>query len=296
MRIAITDSGVGGLSVCAEVEARLRQRPVQEDVEILYLNAAPEDEYSYNSMPSRQFKLQTFDKFLHSVTAKYQPDFLFIACNTLSLLYGDTHFAKLTQVPVQGIVETGLQGMVDVFHRESDISIIIFATETTIEEGVYGDSLREFGVPTQQISEQACPGLPDAISNDATGQLASALLEKYIPEALEQFGTCPKKVLAFLGCTHYGYQAGLFKKGLQSYVGEVQVLNPNPGAGDVILSSIGAGSGKGVLNIKFITRYAIPEKPVKSLGSYIGDEAPATLFALQNFIHRPELWPFSIPD
>ena len=79
MRIGITDSGVGGLSVCAELEARLRQSPVQEDIEVLYLNAAIEDDYSYNSMPDRQTKLQTFERFLNSVHVRYQPDLLFIA-------------------------------------------------------------------------------------------------------------------------------------------------------------------------------------------------------------------------
>ena len=37
MKIGITDSGVGGLSVCAAVEARLKHSPVREDVELLYL-------------------------------------------------------------------------------------------------------------------------------------------------------------------------------------------------------------------------------------------------------------------
>ena len=60
MRIGITDSGVGELSVCAELEARLRQSPVKEDIEVIYLNAAIEDDYSYNSMPDRQTKLQAF--------------------------------------------------------------------------------------------------------------------------------------------------------------------------------------------------------------------------------------------
>lgn len=293
MRIAITDSGVGGLSVCAEVESRLRREPVQEDVEILYLNAAPEDEYSYNSMPSRRDKLQTFDQFLRAVTARYQPDFLFIACNTLSVLFKDTYFAKHKQIPVLGIVETGIRGMIAAFQGDSDTSIIIFATQTTIEEGIYGESLREFGVPAGQISGQACPGLPDAISNDGTGQLAMTLLKEYIPAALDQFETSPKKVVAFLGCTHYGYQAGLFKKGLRPYVDEVQVLNPNPGAADTILSSFDSRPGQGALEIKFITRYAIPKKPIESLTSYIGDDAPATISALQNFVHIPELWSLS---
>ena len=40
MRIGITDSGVGGLSVCAEVEAGLRESPAGQDIEVVYLNAS----------------------------------------------------------------------------------------------------------------------------------------------------------------------------------------------------------------------------------------------------------------
>ena len=76
MRIGITDSGVGGLSVCAEVEARLRSGPPAGDIEILYLNAALRDDYSYNAMDSRTDKLETFGSFLDRVEAFYRPDFL----------------------------------------------------------------------------------------------------------------------------------------------------------------------------------------------------------------------------
>ncbi len=132
MRIGITDSGVGGLSVCAEVEARLRQSPVKEDIEILYLNAAIEDDYSYNSMPDRHTKLQAFDRFLNSVHEKYQPDLLFIACNTLSVLYQDSYFDHHRHKPIEGIVRSGIREMLAAFANESDLAFIIFATPTTI--------------------------------------------------------------------------------------------------------------------------------------------------------------------
>jgi len=290
LRIGITDSGVGGLSVCAEVEARLRRNPVREDIEILYLNAALEDDYSFNSMASRQEKLQTFDRFLHSVADNYQPDYLFIACNTLSVLFEDSYFAEHRQIPIKGIVEIGTREIIKAYQQDPEIAIIVFATPTTIEEKVYSRNLGKSGIPAHQIAEQACPGLADAISNDATGMLAATLLDGYISEALEQFENTPKKVLVFLGCTHYGYQAGLFEKGLQAHVAEVQVLNPNPVAASFILSSFNFQPGHGTLNIKFITRYAIPEKPIRSLPGYIGDKAPATISALRNFIHLPKFF------
>lgn len=289
MRIGITDSGVGGLSVCAEVEARLRQSPAGEDIEIIYLNAAIEDDYSYNSMPDRQTKLQTFDRFLVSVREKYQPDLLFIACNTLSVLFQDSYFDHHRHIPIEGIVGSGTREMLTAFAHDSDVSFIIFATPTTIEEGVYSKALREHGVPASRVIEQACPGLPDAISNDGSGLLASQLLRKYVPAALEQFDNTPSNVVAFLGCTHYGYQADQFKKSLQAFVPNAQVLNPNRGAVDTIFSRFQTEPGHGSITVEFITRYAIPDVVIKSLSAYIGEMAPKTLSALKGFTHLPGL-------
>lgn len=289
MRIGITDSGVGGLSVCAEVESRLRRSPVTQDIEIIYLNAAIEDDYSYNSMPDRNTKLQAFDRFLESVYEKYQPDLLFIACNTLSVLYQDSYFDRHRHRPIEGIVLSGIREMLAAFAYESDLAFIIFATPTTIEEGVYGKALREHGVPATQVIEQACPGLPDAISNDGSGLLARKLLGKFVPAALEQFARTPKNVMAFLGCTHYGYQAMEFRRTLQAFVPRAKILNPNRGAADTILSRLKTEPGHGSLTVEFVSRYVIPVVAVNSLSGYIGERAPATLSALKTFTLLPGL-------
>jgi len=289
LRIGITDSGVGGLSVCAEVETRLRRSPIEEDIEIIYLNAAIEDDYSYNSMPDRQTKLQAFDRFLTSVREKFQPDLLFIACNTLSVLYQDSYFDHHGHIPIEGIVDTGIREMLAVFEADSDLTFIIFATPTTIEEGVYGNALREQGVPAGQVVEQACPGLPDAISNDGSGLLASKLLEKFVPAALAKLEKPPQSIVAFLGCTHYGYQASQFYKALQALVPSVRIINPNKGAADTIISSFRNNAGNGNLKVRFISRYIIPEVAIVSVSAYIGEQAPASKSALKNFTLLPGL-------
>lgn len=289
MRIGITDSGVGGLSVCAAVEAKLRASPVREVIEIFYLNAAIEDDYAYNSMPDRQTKLLAFDRFLHSVQNRYQPDFLYIACNTLSMLFEDPYFDHHRHIPIEGIIDTGMREMLAVFERESDVTFIVFAAPTTIEEAVYGNRLRQHGVPASQVVEQACPGLPDAISNDGSGKLAARLLKDFVPGALKKLDVIPENVLAFLGCTHYGYQAIEFEHALNSLVSRARVLNPNPVAADTILSRLNTEPGDGSVKIEFVSRYVIPDVVIRSLSGYIGEQAPATLSALKHFTHVPEL-------
>lgn len=290
MRVGITDSGVGGLSVCASLEARLRDSPLETDFEILYLNAAIEDHYAYNSMPDRETRLLAFDRFLTSVHQRYQLDLLFIACNTLSVLYQSPYFDHHRHIPIQGIVDTGVGEMLTIFEKQPDTTFLVFATPTTIEEGVYGKRLREHGVPPGQVIEHACPGLPDAISNDGSGQLARQLLVQFIPAALKRSQNAPKSVTAFLGCTHYGYQARQFEQVLAPLVPKMQVLNPNQAGVDTILTMMNTSEpGKNSLKIDFITRYKIPAIVTESLSAYIGKDAPMTLSALRNFTLLPEL-------
>ena len=290
MRIGITDSGVGGLSVCAELEALLGRSPIGEDVEILYLNAALQDDFSYNSMPSRQQKLEAFDRFLDNTTQKYRPDLLFIACNTLSVLFRDPCFDAYREIPILGIVEAATKEIVSVFHETSDSHIVVFATPTTVAESTYSHESVRAGVPADRIVQQACPDLPDAISNDYSGALATGLLKDYVPAALQQFPAMPGKVLAFLGCTHYGYQARLFKELLHQHVESVHILNPNPAAACTILERLNPQPGSGSLDIRFITPYAIPARPLRSLSHYLGERAPGTVAALQNFTRDPDLY------
>ena len=283
MRIGITDSGTGGLSVCAEVEAGLRATPNAQDVEVLYLNAALQDDYSYNAMPSRAAKLETFDRFLHNVRDRYRPDILFIACNSLSVLFEDPYFDRHRDIPIEGIVDAGAAQLTHALDRHPASSFIVFATPTTVEEGAYLKILQQQGAPGPRVVQQACPGLPDAISNDFSGAQARKLLGRFVPEALSGFASTPAHVQAFLGCTHYGYQAAVFAELLQQSVEDVHILNPNRAAAADILERIDSGGGRGDVRYRFITPYAVPDKPLRSLSHYLGDKAPATVSALQDF-------------
>jgi glutamate racemase len=294
LKIVITDSGVGGLSVCAALESALRQSAAPYDIDVVYLNAALEDDYSYNAMPTRQEKLQTFGNFLHAALDGYAPDLLFIACNTLTVLFEDPFYDAFRDRPVLGIVDTGAAELLEAHRRQPQAGIIVFATETTIGDNAYGSRLAAAGVPERQYVQQACPGLPDAISNDATGALADDLLADYVPGALAQFEQMPEQVLAFLGCTHYGYQAGVFERHLRASVDDVRVINPNIAAAAAMLawieeSAAGRG-GSGRHRFRVVSRYAIPSKPLRSLPLYLGENAPDTLAALRNFSHQPSLF------
>src|SRR6266480_4518854 len=186
MHILITDSGVGGLSVCAYAERFVRTHGFKEPVRLTFANAAPENDYGYNSMPSREVKVQTFDRFLKNVTARYKPDFIYVACNTLSVLLPDTPYFQKAIIPVKGIIETGVELLAHDLQADKRSVAIVFGTQTTIDAGAYPRLLAARRVDASRIISQACPGLADTISEDREGVRTKSEIERWVKAAMEK--------------------------------------------------------------------------------------------------------------
>jgi glutamate racemase len=302
MHILITDSGVGGLSVVAYAERFVRTHGLTEPVRLTFVNAAPENDYGYNSMPSREVKLETFDRFLRNVTDRFAPDKIYIACNTLSVLLPDTSFFSEGAVPVQGIVESGAALLLRELRDAPDSLAMIFATPTTIDAGTYTRVLEENGVARSRIISQACPGLADTISEDREGTKTADEIRHWVNAALEKsssskFLGVPRSssgflgtpVVAYLGCTHYGYRRELFAAAFDEANVRAKVVNPNERAVDDLFGIEPEGLSREV-DVEFVTRYAIPAATVETLSWLLGDISPKTVAAMQNFAHLPDLF------
>ena len=289
MRWMITDSGLGGLSVCAGLEKALSRNDQGCGIELLYVNATPGDRSGYNSLKTQQARIDLFDGFLKAAYARFTPDKIAIACNTLSVIYAETDFAAQALVGVKGIVDAGVTLCNASLARHPNHKLIIFATETTTEAGTYP---RLISVEPSAISAQECPGLAHSISNDASGEAAKTLLKNYVREALDRFDSKPQNVFAFLGCTHYGYQSEIFKTLLREQGCTSQILNPNDLLVEQLVSNNpGRITGEDApLSIKFVSRYAVPQAEIDSMESYLKDSAPLTLAALNNQIVIPDLF------
>jgi len=294
MHILITDSGVGGLSVCAYAERFFRTHGFEEPVRLTYVNASPENDFGYNSMGSMQEKLEHFDHFLHIVTDRYAPDFIYIACNTLSVLLPDTQFFMTERVRVRGIVETGVNRLVRDLNRSLEGVAMIFGTATTIEAQTYPNMLKNRGILEARIVSQACPGLADTISEDRGGSKASAEIKQYVRAAIEKLELPATSCLTFLACTHYGYRKELFSAALNEAGMPSEILNPNE---FVIDDLFGAARGnlrdhgeECDIDVEFVTRYRIPETALETITFFLGDISPRTVHAFQNFTHAPGLF------
>jgi hypothetical protein len=100
--IAVTDSGLGGLSILADAVERSKIWKSFQKVDFVYFNALFSNQGGYNTLKSRQEKTAVFDSALSSLEERYDPDIILIGCNTLSAIYNDTIFARRTRTPVKG--------------------------------------------------------------------------------------------------------------------------------------------------------------------------------------------------
>ena len=292
MHILITDSSVGGLSVCAYAERFVRTHGFNESVRLTFANAAPENDYGYNSMPSTAVKLQTFDRFLRNVTERYAPDFIYVACNTLSVLLPDTPYFQKAVIPVKGIVETGAELLVPELEADPRSAAMIFGTQTTIDAGAYPRLLKARGVEASRIISQACPGLADTISEDREGARTRSEIVRWVGAAVEKMQLTDVPVVACLACTHFGYRKDFFAGALADAGIRARVVNPNERAVDDLF---GARLDAGVkmnrdVEVEFVTRYAIPKTTVEALTWFLRDVSPRTVAAMKNFVHLPDLF------
>lgn len=282
MHIVVTDSGVGGLSVVAYAERFVRMQGFDERVRLTFANAAPANDYGYNAMPSRAAKLETFDRFLRNAAARFAPDMIYVACNTLSVLLPDTPYFATAEIPVKGIIETGVDVLLKALDPRS--VAMIFATQTTIDAGTYPRLLEARGIDAARIVSQACPGLADTISEDREGTKAQAEIRRWVGKAVAKMPRRDAPVVACLACTHYGYRKDFFAAALGP--GAV-VIDPNESAvGDLFPR----GGTSHDVDVEFVTRYALPPATVETLTWLLRQISPRTVAAMQHFVHVPDLF------
>lgn len=238
IKIVVTDSGIGGLAVMSDIAARLKESGSFNKVELIFANALFDPESGYNAMQMREEKINMFNKVLYGIDEKYDPDLIFVACNTLSVLINSTEFnTQKGNPPVIGIVDPGVKLISDRLQQDPNSSVLIFGTETTIEEGTHKEALLAMGFDENRIINKACPQLQSYIEQNPYGEETDLLITFYLSEALEEVADLSQLVDLSLNCSHFGYSYPLWVKAMDSYlVNPGQILNPNNSMGDVLIT------------------------------------------------------------
>ena len=303
MHIVITDSGLGGLSVCAQLIHLLNNHSVPEnhdplsyDIKITYINAVPSNDNGYNRMSGMKEQIKTFEKIIHNTVRLISPDNIFVACGTLSVLLDKLSPAVKKSIKIEGIVSIGIQMLVKELKINPEAKAVIMATPTTISNKTFHIELLKNNITENQILEQSCPNLANEISNDPDGFIVRKRIKYWVKYSLQKFKvTTSDHLIIYLGCTHYGYHEDMFRLAFANEgFNKITVINPNYTAAAILKNyvlnnRIKNSVFKKKFFINFLSPYAIPENEIITLNKLITPISPETSQALKNPQIVPEL-------
>ena len=328
MKIAIVDSGLGGLSVCALLVQRLFDCPVDAkqrndqdftSIEIKYINAAPENDWGFNQMECREQKNLFFRQGPFGNRELLSKRFYFHCMPHPFRLAGRDVFFPEKQSRglggrLAGMIPLGIAQVTRHLSRNPSSAVIVFGAETTIQESIYSSKLENTGISRHRIVSQALPGVATLISNDPRGKEVYQAISHFVEKALSRMPDAFTDLHAFLGCTHYGFQVKLFEKAFRVLGRRVRILNPNEAASRHILSRVAlqdmgsvavqaegpcenhrplkqkSGSGSRNVSLEFISRYALPDNEVATLSCFLSPLSSRTAHALRNYTLKPDLF------
>ena len=186
MRVGIFDSGIGGLTVAAEVARSL------PSLDIAYLGDTARLPYGAKSPETVTRYALGCVSFLYDLGIEA----LVVACNTASAHALPALRERWPLLPVLGVVEPGARAAVAAT-RTGCIGVI--GTEGTIRSRSYERALRAL-TPEARVVARACPRLvPLAEVGWLDHEVTRRTLEIYLEPMLAE---APIDALV-LGCTHY---------------------------------------------------------------------------------------------
>ncbi len=203
--IGIFDSGLGGLSVAAELVKLLPNE------RIIYF--ADNAHVPYGERPLdeiRHFALQ-ITQFLADRGAKA----VVMACNMSSAMALEPAREAHPDLPILGVINPGAKAAVDI----SDGGPIgVLATTGTVNSKAYVHAIARFD-PDARVIQQACPRLVPLVEQGrAESEEAEAAVRGYVAPLLDK--GCKTIIL---GCTHYPFLGDQIRSAAGS---DVAVVDP----------------------------------------------------------------------
>lgn len=290
--ILVTDSGLGGLSIAADLAHRLPQSGIFRKARIVFFSALFKEKSGYNSLKNEADKVRIFDIVLKAMEKKYHPDLLLIGCNTLSVVYKQTSFAEKPIFPVVGIVGKGVDMIAQQFDKTPDAIAILFATRTTIGSNAHKNKLIELGYSAEQIIGQACHKLAGAINRGYDSEETVGLIRGCVEEALSKLPKPDPSIFVSLNCTDYGYSIQQFKD-IFAEIGypDVPFIDPNPHMVDFMFESPYLHRfPKTQVEIEVISKTVFTEEMIHSVGLLLRKISKETAEALKNYQYIPDLF------
>lgn len=200
-KVLIFDSGVGGLSVYKEIEARLPQL----DYYYLFDNAA----YPYGEL-ERQTLIERVNQLVSLMVEKHKIDLVIIACNTASTIVLPSLRSLLT-TPVVGVVPA-----IKPASNLANKAVGLIATPATVKREYTQELIKDFS-QNKPVELLGVTRLVDIAEEKLRGHPVS------LKEMSQLLAPIANKIdVAVLGCTHFP----LIKEEIQIVLGEkVQLVD-----------------------------------------------------------------------
>lgn len=292
LKVIVTDSGLGGLSVQALLDKNLRSK-TNKNIDLVFFNSLADLNYGYNSIKNKNDKINVFNSALFGMM-KFDPDLILIACNTLSVIFHETEFSKSAGIPVVGIVESGIKMILENIDTNSDYGIIVLGTGITISSNQHKSKLLKSGVIENKIVTQACYNLESEIQNNPQSINVKNLIEKYLNTAYKMVNNKSSHQLILFGCTHYGYSKEIFEIHLRKLFNEnFTIVNPNEKMAEILNFLTEFDKTKnGEISNKVYSRVKISDEQINNLSSLLKNDSENLAESLQKYEFLPELFHF----
>lgn len=318
--LVITDSGLGGLSICAALEQAARAAHASGasgPIRLTYVNAWPEEGRGYNDLPDAATRAGVFDRALARVDA-LAPDAVLIACNTLSILYELTAHRAAGRVPVEGIIDSGVTLFEEALSAHPGSALVLIGTRTTIESNVHRRRLAARGVDASRLGASSCHGLATSIEHDPHGPATEGLIAT-CAERAARAAPAGEPLLLGLCCTHYAWVGDALARASAAAAGRPVIpLDPNARlVRDIAPRLLGAtpehhertrvpGDDAGVpghdgvrrdqdvsapaVTVEVISKVTLTEAQRLAVAALVEPVSPATARALRVYNHVPDLF------
>lgn len=290
--LLVTDSGLGGLSICADMVSGLIHQQAIGDLSVVYFNAWPQEDKGYNYLDDDADRIRVFGNALSAMN-QYDPDMICIACNTLSVIFHQGNLHGKVQAPVVDIINHGVEMIADKLNGDLDSIALILGTQTTIASNAHKKRLARRGILENRIAQQNCHGLAGAIERDPGSLEVEWLINQFMAEAAASLPPGTKHIYAALCCTHYGYCQASIRKTLARHTGaDVDIINPNQAMGDHVVNLIPKRGRlpEAKIEVSVVSRVPLSPQKIDAISTRIERVCPQTAQALRDYKRIPDLF------
>jgi glutamate racemase len=262
--VGIFDSGVGGLSVAAEIRRAL---PAED---VLYVADTAYAPYGDRPLEEVRERALAIGRYLQAAGAKL----LVTACNTATAAALERLREVLT-IPVVGLEPAVKTGVALTQNRK----VGVMATAGTLKSERFARLVRAHARGVEVVA-QPCPGLADLIEE---GHLDDAALRGCLEELTQPLKRAGVDTVV-LGCTHYPFVSGPLARILGPRVELVDSAPAIARRTDQLLKDAGQRASAGPASFRFVTTgdpdrvgtvvRRLWNEPVEVAGVSIGTDAP----------------------